>query len=62
MWAIPVIRYTGRIIKWSQAELKQLDISARKLLALYRCFNFNDDFDRLYVPIDVRMVMMWKIP
>ena len=48
MWALPLIRYTAGIIKWSLCELKQLDISTRKLLALYRCFNTNDDVNRLY--------------
>jgi len=50
MWAVPLLRYTGGILKWSQAELKAIDISTRKLLALYKCFNVNDDVDRLYVP------------
>ena len=49
MWALPLIRYTAGILKWSQLELKQLDISTRKLLTLYKCFNVNDDVDRLYV-------------
>jgi len=50
MWAMPLMRYSGGVVKWSQVELKQLDISTRKLLALHKCFNFNDDIDRLYVP------------
>ena len=50
MWALPLICYTAGIIKWSLCELKQLDISTRKLLALYKCFSVNDDVDRLYVP------------
>jgi len=52
MWALPLIRdrYTAGIIKWSLCKLKQLDISTRKLLALYKCFNINGDVHRLYVP------------
>ena len=50
MWAMPLMRYSGGVIQWSQVELKQLDIGTRKLLVLYKCFNFNDDIDRLYVP------------
>ena len=48
VWALPLIFYTAWILKWSLCELKQLDISTRKLLALYRCFNTNDDVKRLY--------------
>jgi len=48
MWALPLIRYTAGIIKWSLCELKQLDISTQKLFALYRCINVNDDLNRLY--------------
>ena len=43
------MRYSGGVIKWFQVELKQLDSGTRKLLALYKYFNFNDDIDRLYV-------------
>jgi len=50
MWAMLLMRHSGGVIKWSQVELKQLDIVTRKLLALYKCFNFNDGIDRLYVP------------
>jgi len=50
MWAMPLMRYSGGVIKWSQVELKQLDIGTRKLLALYKCFNINDDIDTRYVP------------
>ena len=49
MWALLLIRYTAGILKWSQLELKQLDIFTQKLLTLYKCFNVNDDVDRLYV-------------
>jgi len=48
MWTLPLICYTAGIIKWSLCELNQSDISTRKLLALYRCFNVNDDVNRLY--------------
>ena len=34
MWALPLIHYTAGVIKWSLCELKQLDISTRKLLVL----------------------------
>ena len=49
-WAIPLIRYTAGIVRWTQTELRNLVISTRKLMALYKCFNINDDVHRLYVP------------
>ena len=30
--------------------MKALDVSTRKLLAMHKCFNVNDDIHRLYVP------------
>jgi len=49
-WAIPLIRYTAGIVKWTQAEIKALDVSTRKLMTLHKCFSINDDIHRLYVP------------
>jgi len=71
-WAIPLMRYTAKIVCWTQNELKTLDISTRKLMALHKCFNFNDDVHRLYVPRelggrgllsveDVRKTSTWRI-
>ena len=48
-WTILLIRYTAGVVKWAQAEIKALDVSTRKLLALYKCFSINDDVYRLYV-------------
>ena len=50
MWAIPLVRYTTGLIKWTQTEMKTLDISTRKLLTMYKCFSMKDDINRLYVP------------
>ena len=36
-WAVPLICYTAGVEKWTQAEMKALDISTRKLLAMYKC-------------------------
>ena len=49
-WAILLICYTTGIVRWTQTELRTLDISTQKLMALYKCFNINDDVHRLYVP------------
>ena len=37
------------IVKWTQEEMRTLDVSTRKLLLMYKCFNVNDDIHRLYV-------------
>ena len=50
MWAIPLVRYTAGLIKWTQTGIRTLDISTRKLLTLYKCFDMKDDVNRLYVP------------
>ena len=49
-WAVPLIRYTAGIVKWTQEEMRTLDVSTRKLLSMYKCFNVNDDIHRFYVP------------
>jgi len=49
-WAIPLIRYTAGIVRWTQAEIKALNVSTRKLLTLHKCFSITDDIHRLYVP------------
>ena len=48
-WAVPLVRYTVGVVKWTQAEMKALDVSTRKLLAMHKCFKVNDDIHRLYV-------------
>ena len=48
-WAIPLIRDTAGIFHWTQTELRTVDVSTQKLMALYKCFNINDDVHKLYV-------------
>jgi len=57
-----ILHYTGGIIKWSQAESKQLDISIQEscLLCISASILFNDD-----VSLDETVVVvyfLWKIP
>ena len=47
--AIPVVRYSGGIIQWSQSELAEVDTKTRKLLTCHRGFAKLSDVDRLYV-------------
>jgi len=47
-YAIPTIRYTAGIIKWTKEEMDQLDRDTRKVLTKYGAHNPNADVDRLY--------------
>ena len=49
-WALLSIQYIVGVVKWTQAEIRALDVSTRKLLALYKCFSINDDIQTLHVP------------
>ena len=48
--AVSLLRYSGGIIKWSQAEIQKLDVATRKLLTMHGGFCMNSDVDHLYVP------------
>ena len=49
-WAVPVIRYTARIVDWTQAELEDLDCKTRKLITANHALHSQSDVDRLYLP------------
>ena len=49
-WAVPVVRYTARIIDWIQAELEDLDRKTKKLMSAYHALHPQSDVDRLYLP------------
>ena len=34
-WAVPLVRYPGRFLKWTRNELKQMDQRTRKLMTLH---------------------------
>ena len=50
IFAVPLLRYSAGLIKWTLQELQQLDVKTRKLLSLYHAFSVNSDVNRLYVP------------
>ena len=35
-WAVPHVRYSGRFLKWTRDELKQIDQRTRKLMTMYQ--------------------------
>ena len=47
--AVPIVRYSGPFLKWTQEELKQMDQRTRKLMAIHKALHPRDDVDRLYV-------------
>ena len=48
-WAVPLVRYSGPILKWTRDELKQMDQRTRKLIAMHKALHPRDNVDRLYV-------------
>ena len=49
IWAVPHIRYSGPLLKWTREELKQMDQRTRKLMTMHKTLHPRDDVDRLYV-------------
>lgn len=48
-WAVPVIRYTAGILKWTQKERQDIDRKSRKLMTIYRALHPRDSTARIYV-------------
>ena len=48
-WALPFVRYSGSLLKWTRDELKQMDQRTRKLMTMHMAFHPRDNIDRLYV-------------
>ena len=49
IWAVDLLRYGARIIKWKVAELKKIDRTTRQTLTMYGAFHPKSDVDRLYL-------------
>ena len=49
-YALPVIRYSAGIIKWTQTELDDIDCKSRKLLTIHKGLHPKADIHRLYLP------------
>ena len=48
-WAVPLVRYSGPFLKWTQEELKQMEQRTKKLMTMHKALHPRDDVDRLYV-------------
>ena len=49
-FAVPMVTYSFGIINWTKENLKQLNITTRKIMNINRSLNRRSDVDRLYVP------------
>ena len=47
-WAISIMRYSARILKWNTNELKRLDKRARKFMTMHGALYWKSDVDRVY--------------
>ena len=47
--AVPLVRYSGPLLKLTRKEDKQIDQRTRKLMTLHKALHLRDDVDRLYV-------------
>ena len=48
-WAVPLVRYSGRFLKWTRDELKQINQRKRKLMTMHKALHPKADVDRIYV-------------
>ena len=48
-WTVPLVRYSGRFLKWTREEPKQMDQRTRKLMTMHKALHLRDDVYRLYV-------------
>ena len=49
-WAISVFRYYFSCLKWTRGELRDLDISTRRILRQNKSHHYNAALERLYLP------------
>ena len=47
-WAVPLVRYSGPVLKWAREELTQMHQRTRKLMTMHKALHPRDDVDRLY--------------
>ena len=48
-WAVPLVRYSGPLLKCTRDELKQMDQRTRKLMTMHKALHPRDYIERLYV-------------
>ena len=45
-WAVPLVRYSGPFVKWTEEELRQMDQRTRKLMMMHKALHAGDDINR----------------
>ena len=53
-WAMSVLRYGAKILKWNTTELKSLDRKTQKNLTIYDALNPKCNVDEIYVSCKLR--------
>ena len=48
-WAVSLLRYSGGVVRWTKAELMNLDRKTRKLLIVQDALHARADGSRLYL-------------
>ena len=51
IWAVAVMKYGARIVKWTKEELEKLDRQTRKIMTMNGALHPKRDVDRLYIGI-----------
>ena len=46
---VPIVRYSGPLLKWTKEGLQQIDQRTRKLMIMRKALHLSHDVDRLYV-------------
>ena len=54
IWAVSVMRYGARILKWNTDELKSLDRRTRKVMTMHGVLYPKSDIDRVYLSWKMR--------
>ena len=48
-WAVSLVRFDARIVKWTESELNEIDRKTRKVMTMSKELYPKSDADRLYV-------------
>ena len=50
-WAVSLVGYIARILKWIKDEKDEQNTKTRKIITMNRMYHPQSDTDRLYIPI-----------
>ncbi|KAJ8918174.1 hypothetical protein NQ315_014040 [Exocentrus adspersus] len=52
MLAVPVLLYSFGVLKWTREQLRELDVSTRKVMHMHRSIHPRSSVPRIYLPRD----------